>query len=211
MFAKWAGGLGNSSPVCQSFICNLVSQMVCFKSGSAGGGRMQSSGAWAGFAEEAISTQKYLGGKGQHEPWPPPSPSDVHPPQRYWNWLGTSSVSQSIALKPPNEGGCCFLWMPDLAQQRLSENGCCASFSPCAAEETPRFCHSACRPVACIYDWWPANWASKFTKDRCWCLVTVVVFWGLAVSLLRSAGEENSVKISLSNLWVIRVKRQFDT
>lgn len=77
------------------------------------------------------------------------------------------SVHSSAALKLPHKKGCHLLWMPNLAQQRHSEEGCCAFISPCAAEERLKFCHSACRFVACcIYDWWPANWTPKFTKDR---------------------------------------------
>lgn len=114
--------------------------------------------------------------------------------------------------KLPCEEGCHLLWMPNIAQQRLFEDGCYSSFSPCAAEETLRFCHSACRLVACcFYDWWPANWTPKFTKDGGWCLITVTAFWGFAVSLLLPEGEANSVKIRLSNLWVIRVKHKFGT
>lgn len=130
-----------------------------------------------------------------------------------WTWnLLCPSVQHSAALKLPRQEGCHLFWMPNLAQQRLSEERCCASFSPYAAEETLRFCYSACRLVACcIYDWWPANWTPKLTKDRGWCLITSTAFWGFAVSVLLPEGEANSVKISLSNLWVIRVKRKFDT
>lgn len=86
--------------------------------------------------------------------------------ERTWNLL-CLSIHHCAALKLSREEGCRLLWMPNLAQQRLSEDGCCASFSPCAAEETLRFCHSACRLVACcFYDWWPANWTPKFTNDR---------------------------------------------
>lgn len=132
-----------------------------------------------------------------------------NPEMLEWTWnLLCLSVHHSAALKLPREEGCHLLWMTNLVQQRLSEDGCCASFSPCAAEETLRFCHSACRLVACcIYDWWPANWIPKFTKDGARCLITVTAFWRFAVSQLLPEGEANSVKISLSNLWVIRVKR----
>lgn len=162
-FQKQARGLGNSSPGSQGFIRNSIAQMVCIIR------IWQSTNAMLrGLSIDSSTSIDVFEREGDTSPGLYKALqvcNSFSPLQR--NGIETSYFSQSTVCywrrRLP------FALTPNLDQQRLSEEGCCVSYSPLAAEETLRLCYLAFSRVACcISAWWPAKWTSKFTKDRSW-------------------------------------------